>query len=80
MPLDFITLQNGVLIDWSIGKRRTWGKISGVLDLTVQRHLCRGGEDVLVLLHDLVHLFLFYKGALSRGCGYHLLLSIRVYH
>ncbi len=54
--LDFIILQNGVSIDWSIGQRNTWGQIDGLLDLTVQRNPCGGGEDVLILLHDLVHL------------------------
>ena len=45
-----------------------------MLDLTVQMHPCAGGEDVLVLLHDLVHMLL------SRGRGHNLLLSLRVYH
>ena len=56
LPLDFIVLQNGAPIDWSIEQQRTWGQIDGVLDLTVQRNPYGGGEDVLVLLHDLVHM------------------------
>ena len=56
LPLHFIILQNRALIDWSIGQRCTWGQIDGVLDLKVQRNPYGGGEDVLVLLHDLVHL------------------------
>ena len=55
-PLDFIILHKGVSIDWSTGQQHTWGHIDGVADLTVQRNPYVGGEDVLVLLHDLVHL------------------------
>ena len=80
LPLDFIVLQSGVPIDWSIGQRCTWGQIDGVLDLKVQRHPCGGGEDVLILLHNLVHLLLSCGGALSGGCGHRLFLSLRVYH
>lgn len=35
---------------------------------------------VLVLLHDLVHLLLPCRGALSRGRGHGLLFSVRAYH
>ena len=80
LPLDFVILHNEALIDWSIGQRRTWGRIDGVLDLIMQRHPCGGGEDVLVLLHDLVHLLLSCGGALSGGRGHRLLLSLRAYH
>jgi len=51
-----------------------------VLDLTMQRHPCRGDEDVLVLLHDLVHLFLLCGGTLLGGRGHNPLLCERAYH
>jgi len=51
-----------------------------VFDLTVQRHPYRGGEDVLILLHDLVHLLLSCGGALSVGHGHCPLLSLGAYH
>jgi len=46
----------------------------------MQRHSCEGGEVVLVLLHDLVHLLLSCRGGLSKGHGHHILLSLREYH
>jgi hypothetical protein len=46
---------------------------------------CRGtptgeGEDVLVLLHDIIHLLFSCSGALSGGHGHSLPLSLRVNH
>jgi len=78
--LNFIVVQNGAPIDWSIGQRHTWGQIDGVLDMIVLRNPCGGGEDDLILLHDLVHLYLSCGGALFGGRGHHLLLSLRAYH
>jgi len=80
LPLHFVILQNRVLIDWSIRQWHTWGQINRVLDLTVQRHPYGGGEDVLILLCDLVHLLLSCGGARSQGHGHCLLLSLRAYH
>ena len=80
LPLDFIILHNRVLVDYFIGQRQTSGKIDGVLDSTVRTHPCRGGDDVLILLHDLVHLFFPSGGALCGGRDHNLLLSLRADH
>jgi hypothetical protein len=39
-----------------------------------------GGEDVLILLHDLIHLLFSCRGALSGGHGHSLSLSLRANH
>ena len=67
-------------IDQSIGPRRAWGQINGVLGRIVQRYPCGWGKNIPVLLHELVHLLLLCKGALPGSRGHNLLLALRENH
>ena len=51
-----------------------------MLDLTVYRHPFGRGEDVPVLLHNLVHLLFLGRGAMFGGHGHSLLLALGADH